>query len=422
MLVSRCPPRPIPGTVAVWFAKRRFVVALHANQNRISPFMKRNRARRKLSRSKRRRRPPGSPPGPVVHVSTERQPHITVVSYDENSISFRENATYEEALQLQEGRRVHWVNIEGIASSELVDRLGAQFNLHMLSLEDATTTHQRIKAETYKDNLFVVLRVPIDEHGYETEQLNMFVGNGFVITMHDNPVGLVAALSSRLKDERSKLRASHAGFLAYAILDFVIDRYFPVVEQFAEELDAIEDRISHNPPREIMHEVHDIRVALRSVRRIAWQFRDATNVLQRDESGRFSASTKTFLRDCHDHTIQLIELLEIAHETCSDLRDIYLSEVSNRLNEVMMVLTIIATIFIPLSFIAGLYGMNFQPSASPWNMPELNWYFGYPFAIALMISTAVGMMLFFRRLGWVGGRGSDLDQMTSHREAMEAKD
>ncbi|MDA1052567.1 MAG: magnesium/cobalt transporter CorA, partial [Planctomycetota bacterium] len=181
----------------------------------------------------------------------------------------------------------------------------------------------------------------------------------------------------------------------------VCREYFPLLEQFGERLDDLEDRITDHPPRAIIRQVHDVRIELREVRRVVWQQREALNVLLRDATPLISDETRTYLRDCYDQTIQLVELLEVDHETCSDLRDVYLSAISNRMNEIMMVLTIIATILIPLSFIASLDGMNFRPEASPLNMPEVNWYFGYPFALGLMVATVIGMLLFFRHRGWI---------------------
>lgn len=326
---------------------------------------------------------------------------MTLVSYDVHDVEVIEQATLAQAKTLHGKRNVLWINIEGYGDGRLIRKLGETFGLHPLALEDAVSHHQQVKVDDYGNHLFVVTRMVALPSALDTQQLNMFLGDGLVITLQDRSDSLMSKLHTRLKNPGSHLRQRGSDFLVYAVLDLAIDQYFPLLEQFGERLDELEDRITDHPPQEIVHQVHDVRLELREVRQIVWQQREAVNALVRNSTQLISDETRTYLRDCHDHTIQLVELLEVDHETCSDLRDVYLSAISNRMNEIMMVLTIIATIFIPLSFIAGLYGMNFRPEASPLNMPELNWYFGYPFALGLMAATVIGMLLFFRHRGWI---------------------
>ncbi len=351
-----------------------------------------------------RRTPPGLAPGTIVVQEEAIPPSISLISYGPDAIEVVEHATVAQAHSLRGKRSVLWVHVQGLGNAEIIRELGEAFSLHSLALEDSVNHHQHVKAEKYGDDLFIVARTVAKSDVLETRQLSMFLSDGVVITLAAEPDAVLPMLKSRLDDPRSHLRLRASDFLIYAILDVVLDQYFPVLERFGERLDELEDLISERPSRDIVRQVHDVRSELREARRVVWQQRDTLNVLLREPPHSVSDETRTYLRDCYDHTIQLIELLEIDHETCSDLRDIYLSSVSNRMNEVMMVLTIMASIFIPLGFIASLYGMNFNPAASPWNMPELNWFFGYPFALGLMATVAVGLLLFFRRRGWIGHR------------------
>lgn len=317
----------------------------------------------------------------------------------------------EQFSALRASGKVLWIDVRGLGDARILQRLGEQFNLHPLALEDVVNLHQQVKVEDYGKYLFVVARAVNNQAPYETRQISMFVGRDFVITFQEGAADSLGAVRKRLDDSNSQVRKHGADFLAYAILDVVIDGYFPLLEHCGDLLDDLEDLITDHPPRGVVREVNTIRNMLRTMRRMIWQHREAINMLLRDSTDLITAETRTFLRDCHDHTMQLVDLLETYRETCNDLRDVYLSAVSNRMNEIMMVLTIMATIFIPLSFITGVYGMNFNPKTSPWNMPELNWFYGYPFALGLMAVVALGLLLFFRHRGWIW-QGRDSNELT----------
>jgi magnesium transporter len=199
------------------------------------------------------------------------------------------------------------------------------------------------------------------------------------------------------------MRDSGAGYLAYAILDAVIDHYFPVLEAYGERLESLEDRIVAEPDRAVVAEIHEVKRELLHLRRAIWPQREALNSLVRDEIPHISEETRLYFRDCYDHAVRIIDLVETYREVCSDLMDLYLSSISNRMNEIMKVLTVISTLFIPLTFIVGVYGMNFN-TAFPWNMPELNWRYGYPACLALMLIIAIGQLIFFYRKGWIGSQ------------------
>ncbi len=371
--------------------------------------MAKNHRRRTRRKRHRRRTLTGLAPGTLTVDESAKPTALSLVSFGPDKIEVIEQATIAQVQALRGKREVLWIDVEGLADVQWIRELGEVFSLHSLALEDSVNHHQQVKVEDYGDHLFLVSRMIAQDAEQSDTQLSMFLGEQVVITLHENSARFVSLLRSRLDDLDSQLRQRGGDFLAYAILDSVLDEYFPLLEQFGNRLDDLEELITNHPPRGIMQQVHDVRVELRSVRRITWQQREAINVMLRDPTRLITDETKTYLRDCHDHTIQLVELLEVDHETCSDLRDFYLSSVSNRMNEIMMVLTIIATIFMPLSFIAGLYGMNFRPDVSPLNMPELSWYFGYPFALGLMVATVTGMLLFFRQRGWIwrGGESPD---------------
>jgi magnesium transporter len=329
------------------------------------------------------------------------KPRIVATSYGPHDVEQVEITRIEAIAELRGRRKVLWIDVAGLGDAETIRELGRRFGLHSLALEDVVNVHQQVKVEDYGNHLFIVGRLVDDtEHG-RTEQVSVFLGKDFVITFQEWAGDWLAPVRDRLRDPQSQLRARGADFLSYAVLDAVLDGYYPLLEHYGERLDSLEDLITDDPPRHIVHDLHEIRSVLRSLRRVVWSHREAIGKLLHDPNPLVNDETRTFLRDCFDHTLQLVDLLEIYHETCVDLRDVYLSSVSNRLNEIMKVLTIIATIFIPLGFIASLYGMNFNTRVSPWNMPELNWFFGYPFAISLMLFVTLGLLAVFYVRGWL---------------------
>ncbi len=242
--------------------------------------------------------------------------------------------------------------------------------------------------------------IELNEH-METEQVSVFLGPKWVVTFLEDPGDAFDPVRRRLRENRGCIRASGAGYLAYALLDAVVDAYFPVVEKYGEKLDELEDEVVDRPDQGTIARAHAVKRDLRQLRRAIWPLREALNVLTRDTSGLVDDGTRVFLRDCYDHTVQIIDLVETYRELDADLTDLYLSSLSNRLNEVMKVLTVIATIFCRMTFIAGVYGMNFDTQVSPWNMPELHWPLGYLFSWGLMAASAVGMLGFFGWMGWI---------------------
>jgi magnesium transporter len=265
-------------------------------------------------------------------------------------------------------------------------------------------THQRPKFEHYEGFHLLILRMPemVGEEAV-TQQFAIFFGPGFVLTFDERPGDCLDPIRQRLRDGKGRLRAAGPDYMAYALLDAIIDAYFPVVEAAGERLDELEEDILKGvSPHGLVGRIHCVRRNLLTVRRALWPLREVVSALQREEDAAVTPETRLYLRDVYDHVVNLLDMLENLREIGAGLMELHLSAVSNRMNEIMKVLTVISTIFMPLTFIVGVYGMNFDPDSSPWNMPELRWYWGYPFAIAVMLAAVVAMLLFFRRRGWIG--------------------
>jgi magnesium transporter len=308
---------------------------------------------------------------------------------------------------------VSWFDFVGVGHGPSLTAIGEVFDLHPLVVEDIANTYQRPKADTYEDHVFIVLRVPYGGSSPDLEQIGMIVGPGLVLTFQERAGDCFEPVRERLRTGRVRLRGSGSDYLAYALIDAAIDSFFPILEHHGERLEDLEQAVLHASSPETLAEVQRAKRDLLRLRRSLWPYRELIGVLSREDTDAFGHETQVFLRDCHDHTVQLVELVEHYREIGAGLVDLHMSIVSNRMNEVMKTLTIIATIFIPLTFIAGVYGMNFDPAASPWNMPELSWYWGYPMAMGLMAAVGILTAVYFRRKGWLGtarpARGSGDD-------------
>lgn len=356
------------------------------------------------ARKRHRHAEPGAAPGTLISAPGAAPPALHLMAY--GGSEFHE-ARLESAARLADFRgryRVLWLDVEGVGHVATLEQIGAAFGLHHLALEDVTHTAQRAKFEAYDDHDFIVARMVYAHEGAaETEQLALFLGPDFVLTFQDGkPHDCFDPLRERLRKRHGRIRDLGADYLAYSILDAVVDSHFPALERISDRLDEIEDQVLVTPTRDAAMRIHSLKRELLTLRRATWPLREVFNVMTRDESPRICGETRLFLRDCYDHVVRQMDLIETYREMCADMMDLYLSGVSQRMNEVMKVLTLIATIFLPLTFIAGVYGMNFDPDASPWNMPELRWYLGYPLSLALMAATTIGMLVYFRRKGWIG--------------------
>ncbi len=353
----------------------------------------------------RRRIHPGAAPGTLVSDPAAPRPRIHLMSFGPDHFTEEEIVGVESLPARIDKSTISWINIAGLGDADVVTRLGEMFNLHRLALEDVLHVHQRPKVEEYGDQLFVVFRMLGAKRRGPSEQVSLFLLPGLVITFQEREGDCFEQVRNRLRHGRGVIRSQGADYLTYALLDAVIDHYFPTLETYDALLDNLTETVLREPRETIVRELHGVKRELFNLRRIIWASREMINNLMRADVPVMTAETRPYLRDCYDHCIQLMDMLEMQREVAASLFDIYLSSLSNRLNEIMKVLTMIATIFIPLGFIASLYGMNFDVKASPWNMPELQWAYGYPFALALMALTAAGLLWWFKRRGWIGAGG-----------------
>ena len=344
---------------------------------------------------------PGTPPGTITVDPNAAKPIVHVIGFGPTAFAEQDITDFTLLDEFLETWPVTWVNVDGLGDAETIHQLGAIFDLHGLALEDATGTHQRPKIEHYDNNMFIVARMLESNTHLGTEQLSIFLGHKFVLTLQETPGDCLDHVRDRIRKGLGRVRAQGADYLAYALLDAVVDAYFPPLEAFGEQLENMEDEIILQPAKSSVQKIHGLKRDILTIRRAIWPLREAVNAMVRDITPLITDDTRVYLRDCYDHTVQIIDLLENYREIASGLMDIYLSSMSNRLNEIMKVLTIISTIFIPLTFIAGVYGMNFQTEASPWNMPELTWYWGYPFFWLMIVMIAGALLFYFRHLGWI---------------------
>jgi len=356
--------------------------------------------RKKWKNPARRRVTPGSSPGGFVLDPTAPPTQIEVMAFDLNNLLEQqlEGAGHLEPVL---GRHaLSWVNVDGLGDEAELREVARVFGMHHLALEDVVHVNQRPKVEAFGDQLFVVLRMPRGEDGMDTEQFSLMLGKGFVVSFQEHPGDCLDPVRKRIRDARPRIRGGGSGYLAYALLDAVVDAYFPVLERIGDRLEELEQRILTGSDDRALEELHGLKRDLTTLRRFVWPMRETLSGLSRLEHPLLSEEAKVHLRDTHDHAIQLLDIVESYRDVGSGLMDLYLTQVSNRMNEVMKVLTIISTIFIPLSFLAGLYGMNFD-RGSRWNMPELGWALGYPALLVTMAVIAGGLILYFKRRGWL---------------------
>jgi len=366
----------------------------------------------KRSHKKRKRMraaPPGSMPGTLIADPESPKPKLRVLAYGREGVVERDLTDPEELRDLYPKSDVTWLDVQGLGDAALIERIGDVFGLHRLWLEDVLSTRQRPKVENYGEVRYLVVRSlerTADNH-LETDQISIFLGPRFVVTFQERYGDCFDTLRERIRAGKGNLRSHGPSYLTYALLDAVVDHYFPVLEQLGERLDALEDELVVTPAASSLAEIHALRRELLTLRRAVWPLREALQHLLRDQDAAFSADTRIYLNDCYDHTVQIMDLVENYREIASGLIDIYLSSMSHRMNEVMKVLTVISTIFIPLTFVAGVYGMNFDPDAGPWSMPELRWPLGYVICLAFMAAVGISLAAWFWRKGWIFSSRAD---------------
>jgi len=353
----------------------------------------------------RRSEKAGLPPGTPVYIGKpkEEKVRLTVMDYDQTSAALRTLSSVEECLSYRNSATVSWINVDGLHDIGIIERIGQIFNLHPLVVEDIVNTHQRPKLDIHEGYLFLVAKMLTTNEStgrMEIEQISIVLGDSFVLSFQEKPGDIFDPVRARIRDGKGRIRHSGPDYLMYSLLDQIVDGYFEVLEMFSDQAEGMEEEVLENPSPASLNRVHFLKREMAFLRRSTWPLREVITALKRQESPLIADATVIYLSDLYDHTIQVIDTVETLKDLVSVVLDIYLSSISNRMNEIMKVLTIFATIFIPLTFIAGLYGMNFNPTKSPYNMPELNWYYGYPFALGLMAAVLIIMLLYFKRKKW----------------------
>lgn len=346
---------------------------------------------------------PGSLPGTLSIDEDAEPPVIVLIDYNDETATRLDVATPEDCAAYLDTESVSWVDVKGLGSEDVLRRLGQVFGLHPLVLEDIVNVPQRPKIEEYDDQLLIIARMvtPKRSGGFFSEQVSFILGRYYLLTVQEEPdYDSFGPIRERIRTNKGTIRRNGADYLAYALLDSIIDGFFPVLEAYGEQIEELEDEVVANPSRQTLEKIHAVKRELLALRRAIWPQRDAINALIRDGSHLISHEVQIYLRDCYDHAIQVLDMVETYRELAASLMDVYLSSVSNKTNEVMKFLTVVSSIFIPLTFIAGVYGMNFNTEKSPFNMPELDWYWGYVICLAVMAVVAFGLIFFFWRRGW----------------------
>ena len=350
---------------------------------------------------KKRSKKAGLPPGTLVHIGEKKvgEPKITIIDYDEANFQEREVKTVEECFSFREKPTVTWINVEGVHQVEVVEKLGNCFGLHALVLEDILNTDQRPKMEVYGDYIYIVLKMLYGgdvNHPMETEQVSLILGLNFVISFQEGKEGDVFdPVRERIRSGKGLIRKMGSDYLAYSLIDMIVDSYFLILERLGEKIELLEEELVVHPTTTTLHGIQKFKNEMIFMRRVVWPLREVISGLRRKESPLIKETTDIYLRDVYDHTVQVMDAIEVYREMLSGMLDIYLSSVSNRLNSVMKVLTIIATIFMPLTFIAGIYGMNFK------YMPELEWRWGYPTIWLIVMIIGISMLIYFKKKKWL---------------------
>ena len=342
----------------------------------------------------------GLPPGTLVHIGERRteKTKISIIDYDKTHLLEKNAISVEECFPYKDKSTVTWINIDGIHQADVVEKIGKHFDLHPLVLEDIMNTGQRSKIEDFRDYIFIVLKIPYyddKENEVKIEQVSLILGKNFVISLMEIEKDVVNPIKVRLRNEESHLRKTGADYLTYSLIDVIVDNYFGIMENIEEKIGNIEEELLSESTSKTLQAIHNIKREMIFMSKSVWPLREIINNLERGESSLIKEFTKIYFRDAYDHTIQIIESIETFRDMITGMMDIYLSSVNNKMNEIMMFLTIIGTIFIPLTFITGIYGMNFK------YMPELGWFWGYPAVLLIMFGIVVLMLFFFRRKKWL---------------------
>ena len=350
---------------------------------------------------KKRSRKAGLPPGSLIHIGDKKKEEvkITVIDYDEGNFQEKVIAEIQECFTFKDKPTVTWINVDGIHKVEIPEKLGECYGFHPLIIEDILNSDQRPKMEDFGDYIYIVLKMlNLDSrtNSIISEQISLILGPNFVISFQEGYEGDVFnPVRERLRAGKGKIRKMGADYLAYSLIDSIVDNYFIILEKLGEKIESLEERLVTNPTGNVLREIHNLKREMLFLRKSVWPLREVISTMAKGESSLIHPSTGIYLRDIYDHTIHVVDTIETFRDMVSGMLDIYLSSMSNRMNAVMKVLTIIATIFMPLTFLAGVYGMNFK------HMPELEWKWGYPLIVLVMLIVVLIMLYFFRKKKWL---------------------
>jgi len=349
---------------------------------------------------KKKSKKAGLPPGTLVHIGKKRMEKvkITIIDYDEEHLQEKDAKSIKECFPYKDKPTVTWINVDGLHEIKVIEEIGKHFNLHPLILEDIVDTDQRPKIKDFKDYIFIILKMLYydkKDNEIQVEQVSLILGKNYVISFQEREGDVFNSIRERIRNNIGRIRKAGADYLIYVLIDAIVDNYFIIIEKLGEKIENLEDKMISRPKPANLRVIHKLRRDLIFLRKSVWPLREVISILERGESPLILESTNVYLRDVYGHTIQVMDTVETLRDIISGMLDIYLSSVSNRMNEIMKMLTIIATIFIPLTFITGIYGMNFQ------NMPEIKWVWGYPIVLLGMLIIGIVMVIYFKRKKWM---------------------
>jgi len=336
----------------------------------------------------------------LIHIGEKKAENvrINILDYDENQFEEKEARTIEECFPFKDKPTVTWINIDGLHQIDVIEKIGKNFDFHPLLLEDILNTEQRPKIEDFETHIYIVLKMLYYEDNTNeiiSEQFSIIFGKNFVISFQEKEGDIFNPIRERIRTSKGRIRKMGADYLAYSLIDAIVDSYFIILEKLGENIEDVEETMLANPTPETLHDIHRLKRKMISLRKSVWPLREVVSALERSDSSLIQEPTRIYLKDVYDHTIQVIDTIETFRDMLSGMLDVYLSSISNKMNEIMKVLTIIATIFIPLTFIVGVYGMNFE------QMPELKWQWGYPVIWFIMLAIGISMVFYFRKKKWL---------------------
>ncbi|GET21770.1 magnesium/cobalt transporter CorA [Prolixibacter denitrificans] len=362
--------------------------------------MKNPHIKKRNTRKKKVSQKAGLPPGSMVFIGDkhEEAPELTIIDYDTSKFEVNTKATLQDALRRKETAPISWINIDQLHDVELMEKLGSHYEIHPLLMEDILNTDLRPKVEDEDEYVMLSLKMLQYEEQTDnltTDQVSLILGKNYVISFREKPDNIFEPIINRLSSSKGSIRSRGADYLFYALTDVIVDNYFTIIENIGNQLEKLEERIFNHPGEDALQEIHRIKSDLLQLRKITYPIRESMRKLENDDIDLIEDKTRKYFTDIYEHIVQIIETIESYREVVSGLKDLYLSSISYRMNKVMQVLTIIATIFIPLTFLVGVYGMNFE------NMPELHWKYAYFVLWAIMISIVVLLTWYFRKKKWI---------------------